>query len=98
MKRMIRRVRRIRPVRQSPVPWRTEGARSTLRVVIDTNVLSPGKVLEAWRVGRITAAVSREILEESRRTAVKWPESSPIGDAEPLPSLSSPLLTQRAES
>jgi putative PIN family toxin of toxin-antitoxin system len=46
-----------------------------MRVVIDTNVLvsgvffggNPGRVLDAWRDGRIDLVVSSEILEEYRR-------------------------------
>ena len=46
-----------------------------MRVVLDTNVFVsgvffsgvPGKILEAWRDGRITLVSSPEVLEEYRR-------------------------------
>lgn len=48
-----------------------------MRIVLDTNVLMsgiffggvPGRILDAWRVARISLIVSPEILDEYRETA-----------------------------
>jgi putative PIN family toxin of toxin-antitoxin system len=62
-----------------------------VRVVVDTNVFvsgvffggEPGKVLEAWRDGRVEIVVSAEILEEYVRVGAELAARFPGVDLDP---------------
>ena len=75
-----------------------------MRVVLDTNVFvsgvffggPPGRVLAAWRDGRIEVVVSREIIEEYVRVGERLSARLPGVDLEPaldLVSVSATLIT-----
>lgn len=75
-----------------------------MRVVLDTNVFvsgvffggPPGRVLAAWRDGRIEVVVSREIIEEYVRVGERLSARFPGVDLEPaldLISVSATLIT-----
>lgn len=63
-----------------------------MKIVLDTNVFVSGvffsgppyQILEAWRDGRITLAVSPDILEEYHRVAEILAENHPKIDLKPM--------------
>lgn len=63
-----------------------------MRVVLDTNVLvsgiffggPPGRILEAWRDGRVRLVVSAEILDEYQRVGRLLAGDYPGVDLEPV--------------
>lgn len=72
-----------------------------MRVVLDTNVFVsavffggvPGRILDAWRDGRLRLVVSPDILDEYRRVGEILADQYPGVDLEPLLA----LLVERAE-
>jgi uncharacterized protein len=66
-----------------------------VRIVLDSNVLMsgvffggvPGRILEAWRAGRVSIVVSPAILAEYRRIGAALAESYPLIDFEPFAAL-----------
>ena len=63
-----------------------------MRIVLDTNVFvsavffggPPGRILEAWRGGRLQLVMSPEILEEYQRVGEILRDEHPSVDLEPL--------------
>ena len=63
-----------------------------MKIVLDTNVFvsgvfftgPPARILEAWRDGRVSVAVSAGILEEYRRVGVRLADRYEGVDLEPL--------------
>jgi len=72
-----------------------------VRIVLDTNVLVsalffggvPGRILDAWRDGKVQIVLSAEILEEYQRVGRLLAEDYPGVDLEPFLA----LLTVEAE-
>lgn len=63
-----------------------------MRIILDTNVFVsgvffgglPGRILEAWRDGRVQLVVSAEILDEYQRVGQILAAKHPGVDLEPL--------------